>query len=85
MKRLKRDLFIVAIIFAMVAFRRDIVASLPASITGFFIKNDDRIIDLSKKIRYKGIPEVKETGKITDALHCDPFSQTMIKRQQRIF
>lgn len=73
MKRLKRDLFIVAIIFAMVAFRRDIMASLPASITGFFIKNDDRIIDLSKKIRYKGIPEVKETGKITNSLHCDPF------------
>ena len=73
MKRLKRDLFIVAIIFAMVAFRRDIVASLPAGITGFFIKNDDRIIDLSKKIRYKGIPEVKETGKITNSLHCDPF------------
>ena len=73
MKRLKRDLFIVAIIFTMIAFRRDIIASLPTGITGFFVKNDDRIIDLSKKIRYQGIPEVKETGKITDSLHCDPF------------
>lgn len=85
MKHLKRDIFIVALIFAVIAFRRELIAGLPSGITEIFIKNDERIIDMSDKIRYKGIPEVKDTGNIVDEINHSPFFKEEEKKDPTEF
>lgn len=70
---LKKDFIIVVFVLLAVIFRREIIAGLPTGMTDIFLRNDERIFDLSDKIRISGIPAVKDTGHITDSLGVEPM------------
>lgn len=67
--------YVLTLLFVMicVSCRKEIIASLPTSITNIFVQNDERIVDLHQYLYYDGLPEYKTTGKAADKLTNGPF------------